>query len=103
MVDRCLLACVAPAQRRCDDVVDVRHRLAHALAAVALAAVAQLRSLVLAGRCAGGYRGAAERAAAQQAVDFHRRVAARVEHFPRDELLYLHRHLLYVASPQRVL
>ena len=55
-----------PLQRRGDLAVDVGHGAGDALAAPALAAVAQLRRLELARRGAGGHRGAAARAGAQR-------------------------------------
>ena len=58
-VDRRLVARRRARDRRGELAVDVGHRLGHALAAAALAAVAQLDGLVLAGGRAGRHRGAA--------------------------------------------
>src|SRR5262249_8193191 len=89
-VDGLLLARIAAAQARRGDVVHVRHRPAHPLSEVALAAVAQLERFVLAGRRAGRDGGAAEAAVAQQTVDLDGRVAAGVEDLARDDPLNLH-------------
>ena len=58
----------------------------HALAAVAVAAVAQLDRLVLAGGRAGRHRGPAPRAAVQQHLDLDRRVAPGVEDLAAHQL-----------------
>ena len=70
---------VAAAQLVGDLAVDVADGLLDALAAVALAAVAQLDGLVLAGGRAARHRRPAARAAGQHDLDLDGRVAARVE------------------------
>ena len=82
LVDRRLVGGARAGERLRDRVVDVADRRRHALAAPALAAVAKLGRLELAGRCAGRDRGAAERAAVEPDVDLDRRVAPRVEDLP---------------------
>jgi hypothetical protein len=62
--------------------------LQDALAAItALVAVAQLDRLMLAGRGAGRHRRAARCAAFQLDIDLDGRVAARVQNFPRHDVL----------------
>ena len=70
---------VGAVDRLGDLAVHVRDRLRDALAAPRLPAVTQLRRLELAGRRAGGDRGAAGRARAQRELDLDRGIAARVE------------------------
>jgi hypothetical protein len=70
-----------------DLALHVAHSLGHALAAVAgLVAVAQLHRLVRAGGGAGGHGGAADRAAVQHHLRFHRGVAAAVQDFAGDDV-----------------
>ena len=57
-----------------------------ALAAIALAAVAQFHRFMRAGRGAGGNRSAAERAVFETDIDFDRRVAAGIEDFAGDDI-----------------
>ena len=68
-----------PRDRRGDLALDVRDRRRHALAAVRLAAVAELDRLVDAGRGARRHGGPAERAGLEPDVDLDGRVPARVE------------------------
>ena len=63
--------------------------LRHALAAVGVAAVAQLGGLELAGRGAGGHGRAPGRARAQRELDLDGRVAAAVEDLAGVDLLDL--------------
>ena len=74
-----LVGGVEPATAPGDLAVDVRDRLRDALAAVRVAAVAQLDGLELPRRRAGRHRGAAEGARLERDVDLDGRVAARVE------------------------
>ena len=67
--------------------VRVRDRAGHALAAVALAAVAQLERLAAARRRARGHGRAAAHARVELDVDLERRVAARVENLARAHFL----------------
>ena len=76
-----LLRRVLAHERRADDLVDVVHRLGHALPHVVRAAVPQLHRLERAGRGARGHRGR-ELAAVRLHRRLDRRVAARVEHLP---------------------
>ena len=67
-----------------DRLLDVPHRLPHALAAVALAVVvAQLDRLALARRRARGHRGPAQRAGLEPHLDLDGGIAARVEDLAR--------------------
>jgi len=70
---------VAPAHGLGDLAPDVRDRLPDALAAIGLAAVAELDRFVDTGRCSRGDRRPAERAGVQLHVDLDGRIAARVE------------------------
>ena len=75
---------LASAQRRGDLAVDMGDRLRDALAEVArLVAVAQLQRFALAGGRARRHGRAAARAAVEDDIDFHRRIAARVEDLAR--------------------
>ncbi len=65
--------------------------LQRALAQVAgLVAVAQLDRFVLAGRSAGGHRGAAHAAVGQTNIGFHGGIAARIQNLSSDDLYYFH-------------
>ena len=88
-VERRLVGWVEPAHRLGQLAVHVGHRLRDPLARPGVAAVAQLHRLELAGRGAGGHRGAAGGARLQQHVDLDCRVAAAVEDLPRVHLLDL--------------
>jgi hypothetical protein len=69
-----------------DRLLDVTHRLAHALAAIALAvAVAQLDRFALAGRRARRHRRAAPGAGLELHLHLDRRIAARVQDLARVE------------------
>jgi hypothetical protein len=72
-----------------DLAVDVAHRLRHALAAVRVAAVAQLGGLELARGGAAGDDRAPRGARAQRELDLDGRVAPAVEHLPGMELVDL--------------
>ena len=82
-VERALLGGAGAGQRRGDLAVDVGDRAGDALAGPALAAVAQLDRLELAGRGARGDRGEAAGAGLQRDLDLDGRVAARVEDLAR--------------------
>ena len=64
---------------------------------MALVAIAQFHSLMLARRRARGHNGAAHRAAFQNHVRFHGRIAARVQYFTRT-----YRNNLCHIAPQNV-
>ena len=83
LVERALLGGAGAGQRLGDLAVDVGDRPRDALAGPGVAAVAQLDRLELAGRGAGGHRGAAARAGLERDLDLDRRVAARVEDLAR--------------------
>ena len=73
---------IVPMMRGRDLAVHVLDGLEHALAEeAAFVAVAQFDGFVLAGGCAGGNRGAADRAAFEPHVHFDGGIAARVDHF----------------------
>ena len=98
-VERGLVGSVQAAQRGREHVVHVRHRAAHALAAVALpVAVAQLDRLVLPGGRAGGDGPGARRAAGHDHRRLHRGVAAGVEDLPGAHALDL-RHCGILGRP----
>ncbi len=82
-VERFLVRRVEPTHGVGDLAFDVRDCARHALAAVGVAAVAELDRLELPGRGAGGHGGAAGGARLEPDVDLHGRVAARVEDLPR--------------------
>ena len=83
-VERALVLRVEAGDRVRDLVVDVAHRLEHALAAVRTrVAVAQLDGLELPRRRARRHGRAADRARLELDVDLDGRVAARVEDLPR--------------------
>ena len=69
-----------------DLAIDRVDGLLDALAAIALAAIAQFHRLVRAGRGARRHRGAAEGAVLQPHIDFHRGIAAAVEDFAGDDV-----------------
>ena len=75
----CLVVCVEPAHGSGELALDVRHRLGDALAAVRVAAVAQLHGLELPGRRARRDGRAAERTGVEEHVDLDGRVAPRIE------------------------
>ena len=83
LVERALLDRAGADQRLGDLAVDVGDRLADALAAPGLAAVAQLDRLELAGGGAGGNRGQPSGTGLQRHFDLDRRVTARVEDLAR--------------------
>src|SRR4029453_9414647 len=77
-----LLTRLEPLDLRGDHLVDVLHRAAHALAAVAVVVVvAQLDRLAFAGGGAGGHDGTTERARIEPDFDLDGGVAAGIEHF----------------------
>src|SRR4029079_7950970 len=86
-VDRALIR--RPAlQRRRDLAVDVRDRLLHALAAVALlVAVAKLERLAHAGRRPRRHRRAPHDAAVERDVHFNRRITPRIENLSSSDTL----------------
>src|SRR6185503_18414282 len=84
-----LVGRVAPGHGLGDLAVDVADRLRHALAAVLLAAVTQLRRLELAGRRAARNGGAPGGAGAQDELDLDGRVAPAVEDLAGVDLLDL--------------
>ena len=79
LVDAALVERVEAFQRFGDVVVDETDGLADALAAVAIVAVTEFDRFVLAGRGAGGDRGAPERSGVEHDLDLDGGVAARVE------------------------
>ena len=85
-VDVALVERVEPDERVVDLAVDVADRVEHALAAEAVAAVAQLDRLELPRRRAGRDDGAAARPAVEDDLDLDRRVAARVEDLAADDV-----------------
>ena len=92
-VDEALGERVEAAQLVGDLAVDELHGRADTLAAVAVAAVAQLDRLVLAGRRPARHRGAAVRPAGQEDLDLDGRVAPRIQ-----DLAALHVHDLTHGS-----
>ena len=87
IVDPPLLLGVHAGQCIEDFAVDGVHRIAHALAQVALLVpVPQLDRLVRPGRGAGGYTGAALRAVLEDHIDLDRGVAAAVQDFTADDV-----------------
>jgi hypothetical protein len=91
LIERALFERLA-AQRLRDLSVDVRHRIAHALAEItALVAVAQLECFALASGCSRRHGRPPEGTAAQLDVDFNSGIAARVENLPRMYTCDLHR------------
>ena len=102
LVEAALVGGVDAGDGRGDLAVDVRHRAGHALALPALAAVAQLLRLELAGRGPRGHRRAAVRAGAQPHLDLDRRVAAAVEDLAGVDSLDL-AHPGSGPSPSRIL
>ena len=89
LVQTALIGGVQARDRLGDLAVDVRDRTPYALALPALAAVAQLGGLELAGRGARGHRRVAVRAGAQTDLDLDRRVAPAVEDLARVDPLDL--------------
>ena len=81
-VERPLVRRVRAPERVRDLAVDVRDGPAHRLAAVLIAAVAQLHRLVLASRGARRHSREATGAGVEHDLDLDRRVAPRVEHLP---------------------
>ena len=78
-VDAALVEGVETVEHAGDLVVDETDRVQHAFAHVAVAAVAQLDRLVLAGRGAARHRCSAHRARCQHDIDFDGRIAAGIE------------------------
>ena len=87
LVDQPLIVGIEPDHGRTDLVEHGLHGLLHALAAVALPAVAKLDGLVLSGRRAGRHRGAGKRPVDQRDLDLDRRVAAGIEDLAGPDLL----------------
>ena len=84
-IDRFLVERIGAREAVRDRFVDRAHGFQDALAAVALlVAIAQFPRFVLARAGAARNRGAAEGAALQVDIDFHRRVAARIKNFARE-------------------
>ena len=81
VVDADLVLGVEPGDGVVDVVVDGIDRLGHALAEIALVAVAQLDRLVNAGGGAGRHRRAAHGAVFQHDTDLDRRIAAAIKNF----------------------
>ena len=81
LVDEALVVGVEADDRTGDRVDDAVDGLLHALAEVALAAVAQLHRLEGAGRGAAGHGRPAERSVVQQHLHLDGGVAARIEDF----------------------
>ena len=102
-VDGALVEGVEALQHAGDLAVDEPDRGLHALAAVALAAVAQLDRLVLAGRRAARHRRPSVRARRQHDFDLDGRVAARVEDLTAGDVddLTHGRHTVPVAPSPR--
>ena len=86
-VDAALVERLHPLEGVADLVVDVRDGAGHALAAVAVAAVAELDGLELAGGRAGRDDGAAGGAGGEEHLDLDGGVAARVEDLPPRDVL----------------
>ena len=86
-VDQRLVPGVHAAERPGDLPLDVLDRLGHPLAAVALAAVAQLQGLAAAGRGAGRHRRAPPRPSFQKAFDLEGRVTAGIENLSGVDLV----------------
>ena len=86
LVDDALVGGVEAKELLGDLVVHVVDGLQHGLAAVAVAAVAQLDRLVLAGRSARGHRGAPGCAGLELDLDLDRGVAPRVEDLSADDV-----------------
>lgn len=85
LIDAALVAGIKARERLADLAIDRLDRLAHPLAAIALAAIAQFVSLMCAGRGPRRHGGAAEGTTRQHHVDLDGRVAAAVENFPADD------------------
>ena len=85
LVDEPLLERVDAVEQVGDLAVHVADRGGDALAAVALAAVAQLDRLVLAGRGTGRHGGPADGPAVERDLDLDGGVATRVEDFTADD------------------
>ena len=83
LVDQPLLAGLVADELGADDVEDAVDGLGHALAAVALAAVAQLHRLEGAGGGAAGHGGPGDRPVVEGDLDLDGGVSARVEDLPR--------------------
>ena len=83
LVDQPLLAGLVADELGADDVEDAVDGLGHALAAVALTAVAQLHRLEGAGGGAAGHGGPGDRPVVEGDLDLHGGVSARVEDLPR--------------------
>ena len=80
-VETALVAGVVAGQSAVDLAVDVGHRLLNSLAAVACAAVPQLRRLTFAGRGAGWDAGLGDGAVVEMDAGLYRRVAAGINDF----------------------
>ena len=79
----------------CDGAVYVSHSFGNTLAHVAsFVTVAKFESLVYAGRCTGGYRCTAFGAGFENYVNFHGRVATRIEHFTTNNFFNFHSYSL---------
>ena len=86
-VEHPLVGGVEPDDRVADLAVHVRDRVLHALAAVAVLAVAELDGLVRAGAGAARHRGPAPGAGDQLDLDLDGRVAAGVQDLPRRDVI----------------
>ena len=86
-VEPALILGVESNQRIAQRTVDVRHRLEHALAAVALrVAVAQFHRLARAGGGAGRHRGAADDAGMQHHIRFDGGISAGIDDFTSPDI-----------------
>src|SRR6185295_2909935 len=85
-VDARLIAGVHAPQPWRDLLLHVGDRLAHALAAIPLAAVAQLQRLAAPCRGAGRHRRPSAAAAVEHAIHLQRRISPRIEDLARDDL-----------------
>jgi hypothetical protein len=79
-IDRGLVACVSPRERRGDLSIDRGERAADAVTAKGLAAIAEFDDFSRAGRCAGRRYRSSGRPAREADLDLDRRAAPRVPH-----------------------
>ena len=87
LVDQSLIVGVEPDHGRRDFIEHGLDGLLDALAAVPVAAIAQLDGLVLSGRRAGGHRGPRERPVDQSYLDLDCRITAGIEDLAGPNLL----------------